>query len=243
MKFFDTLKKACKQEKKIKKKEGIESPYEMAKSQYEDRYGTEVKNSARLRRVCLSLIILCLVFGGCMAWQSTQNKVVPYIVQVDRHGYAVAIKSAEEGSVTSDKVVIATIGRIIMDFRTVVADPRAQERLIASVYACVAKNSPAEQTINEYYRENNPYTLVKEGSVGKIANINSITTFSSAKKAGSSWQVLWTEQTTQTGRVVEVATYRAIITIAISPVRELAQVISNPLGVYITEMHITKDMM
>lgn len=218
------------------------NPYLEARSQYEDRYGSEVKNSARLRRVCMALIFLCVMLGSSMAWLAAQNKVVPYIVQVDQHGYAIAIKSAEEGSLTSTRVAIATLGRIIMDFRSVVADPRAQERLIANVYACVAKDSAAEQTVHAYYKDNNPYSMAKDKNMGKIININSISPFSDKKGAGS-WQVLWTEQTTQLGRVINVATYRAIITIAISPAGELDQVIANPLGIYLTEMHITKDML
>lgn len=243
MGFLDVVKKIRPQAKdRTEKTEKVKNPYLEARAEYADRYGSEVKNSARLRRICFALVFLCIVLGVCMTWLAAQNKVVPYIVQIDRHGYAIAIKSAEEASVTNNKVVIATIGRIVMDFRSVVADPRAQERLIANVYACVAKDSSAEQVIHGFYKENNPYSMVKEDSRGKLVDINSITTFSEGGKPGASWQVLWTEQTTQKGRVINVATYRAIITIAISPTRNLDQVIVNPLGIYITEMHITKDM-
>lgn len=222
--------------------EKVTNPYLEAKAQYEDRYGKEVKTSARLRRICLVLVVLCLSFGGCMIWLSAQNKVVPYIVQIDRHGYTVSIKSAEEGSATNDKVIIATLGRTIMDFRTVVSDSRAQEKLIANVYACIAKGTSAEQVVHEYYKENNPYVFSKSG-LGKIVDINAITPFSAkGSKSSSSWQILWTEQTTEKGIVVGIATFRAIISVSISPVRDLDQVISNPLGIYLTDIHITKDI-
>jgi len=217
------------------------NPFLLARAEYEDRYGSVVKDVAKWRQISLSMIFMCILFGISMIWLSAQNKVVPYIVQIDRHGYAVSIKSAEQSSVADTRIVIATLGRVIMDFRTIVSDSKAQEKLISGVYACIAKDSEAQAAIDQYYKENNPFLLVKERKIGRMVNINSITPFTAGGN-GTSWLINWMEQTTNEGRVVSASTYRAIVKIAISPVRELDQVLANPIGLYITELNITKDM-
>ena len=61
-------------------------------------------------------------------------------------------------------------------------------------------------------------------------------------KGDKSWQVLWTEERLDQGNVVEHTEWRAIISIAISPVRELAEVLKNPLGIFITDINMAQDI-
>lgn len=217
------------------------NPFLSARMEYQDRYGSAVKDAARWRRHSIILLSLCVVFACAMVWLAAQNKVVPYIVQVDRHGYAVAIKSAEEGSSTEQRLIISTIGRLVMDLRTIVSDSEAQKKMIDNVYACVASKSAAYAAISEYYNTNNPLALAKELKIGRTVNITSVTPFTQGGK-GNSWLVIWTEQTTNEGHVISAATYRAIVQTAITPVRELDKVIMNPLGIYLTEINVTKDI-
>ena len=230
------------QEVSSPKKTETGNPYLDARAEYEDRYGSVIKAAARWRQISIVLAFVTLFFGVAMIWLAAQNKVVPYIVQVDQHGYAVAIKSALEGSIADQRVVMATLGRTIMDFRTVVSDSRAQKQLIDSVYACIARDSAAEASVSTYYRDNNPYTAVKEKKHTKQAKIRSIVPYESGGAKGKSWLVLWTEETLSDGYIIDVQQWRAIVQIAISPVRDLELVLRNPLGIYITEMSIARDI-
>ena len=218
------------------------NPYVSARKEYEDRYGSAIKSAARWRQISILITFMCMFFGGAMVWQSVQNKVVPYIVQVDEHGYAVTIKSAAQGAAADPLVVMATLGRVIMDLRTVVSDSGAQKRLIDGVYACIARDSNAEGTISTYYRENNPYVLVKEKKQARNVTIRSVVPYENAGRKGTSWLVLWSEETTAGGRVMAKTDWRAIVQIVISPVRDLSEVLKNPLGIYLTELSIAKDL-
>lgn len=218
------------------------NPYLDARAEYEDRYGSAIKASARWRQISIILSFVTLFFGVAMMWLAAQNKVVPYIVQVDQHGYAVAIKSAQEGAVTDQRVIMATLGRVFIDFRTVVSDSRAQKKLIDSVYGCIARDSAAEAVISSLYREDNPYLLIKEKKLTRQVNIRSIVPYESGTPKGKSWLVLWTEEILANGYIQEVQHWRAIVQIAISPVRDLELVLKNPLGIYITDVSIGKDI-
>ena len=217
-----------------------ENPYLPARKEYGDRYGSAVRDAARWRQISIFMVMLCFAFGAVMMWLAAQNKVVPYIVQVDKQGYSVAIKSSQEGSVADVRVVVATLGHFIVNFKTVVTDLRAQRQMVNEVYAYLAKGSSAESAVSHFYQEHNPFTAAqdKRQPVTQV-EVRSIV---QAGRGDKSWQVLWTEERLDQGNVVEHTEWRAIISIAISPVRELAEVLKNPLGIFITDINMAQDI-
>lgn len=106
--------------------------------------------------------MLCIAFGVAMMWLASQNKVVPYIVQVDKHGYAVTIKSAQEGSAADTRVVVAALEGFFVNFKTVVTDVASQRRMLNDVYSYLAKNSSAETAVSQYYKEHNPFVATQD---------------------------------------------------------------------------------
>ena len=217
-----------------------ENPYLSARKEYSDRYGSAVKDAARWRQISILMVMLCIAFGVAMMWLASQNKVVPYIVQVDKHGYAVTIKSAQEGSVADTRVVVAALGGFFVNFKTVVTDVASQRRMLNDVYSYLAKNSSAETAVSQYYKEHNPFVATQDKREYTVqVEIRSIVRSGGDDK---SWQILWTEEKVDQGAVIEITEWRAIVSVAISPVRELAEVLKNPLGIYITEINMAQDI-
>ena len=217
-----------------------ENPYLSARKEYSDRYGSAVKDAARWRQISILMVMLCIAFGVAMMWLASQNKVVPYIVQVDKHGYAVTIKSAQEGSVADTRVVVAALGGFFVNFKTVVTDVASQRRMLNDVYSYLAKNSSAETAVSQYYKEHNPFVATQDKREYTVqVEIRSIVRSGGDDK---SWQILWTEEKGDQGAVIESTEWRAIVSVAISPVRELAEVLKNPLGIYITEINMAQDI-
>ena len=217
-----------------------ENPYLSARKEYSDRYGSSVKDAARWRQISILMVMLCIAFGVAMMWLASQNKVVPYIVQVDKHGYAVTIKSAQEGSVADTRVLVAALGGFFVNFKTVVTDVASQRRMLNDVYSYLAKNSSAETAVSQYYKEHNPFVATQDKREYTVqVEIRSIVRSGGDDK---SWQILWTEEKVDQGAVIESTEWRAIVSVAISPVRELAEVLKNPLGIYITEINMAQDI-
>ena len=44
------------------------------------------------------------------------------------------------------------------------------------------------------------------------------------------------------GTVVNTSEWRAIISIAVSPVQDMADIIKNPLGIYVVELNMAQDV-
>ncbi|MBR5432396.1 MAG: hypothetical protein IK119_08485 [Bacteroidales bacterium] len=217
-----------------------ENPYLSARKEYGDRYGSSVKDAARWRQISFFLIMLCVAFGALMMWMASQNKVIPYIVQVDKQGYAVAIKSSEQGAVADTRVIVATLGGFFVNFKTVITDVSSQKRMVNDVYSYLAKGSAAESFVSHYYQEHNPFVATQDRNRYTVqVEIRSIVRSGSNDK---SWQVLWSEEKLEQGTVIERTDWRAIVSIAVSPVRELEEVIKNPLGIFITDINMAQDL-
>ena len=217
-----------------------ENPYLSARKEYSDRYGSAVKDAARWRQISILMVLLCLAFGGTMMWLASQNKVVPYIVQVDKQGYAVAIKSAREGSIADTRVVVAALGGFFVNFKTVVTDVASQRRMVNDVYSYLAKNSSAETSVSQYYKEHNPFIATQDKREYTVqVEIRSIVRSGGDDK---SWQVLWAEEKVDQGAIIERTEWRALVSVVVSPVRELEEVLKNPLGIFITEINMAQDI-
>ena len=217
-----------------------ENPYLSARKEYGDRYGSSVKDAARWRQISFFLIMLCVAFGALMMWMASQNKVIPYIVQVDKQGYAVAIKSSEQGAIADTRVIVATLGGFFVNFKTVITDVSSQKRMVNDVYSYLAKGSAAESFVSHYYQEHNPFVATQDRNRYTVqVEIRSIVRSGSNDK---SWQVLWSEEKLEQGTIIERTDWRAIVSIAVSPVRELEEVIKNPLGIFITDINMAQDL-
>ena len=213
-----------------------ENPYLSARAEYGDRYGAAVNEAARWRQIAFVLLLLTVAFGGMMIWMSTQNRVIPYVVQIDKQGYTVAIRPASESSGADTRVIIAALGRFVMNFKTVVLDPYAQRYMINQVYNYLGSRSNAESVVSHFYSENNPF---QHNNRTRTVEIHSILPIGGGN---SSWQILWVENIMNGQEVVSSTEWRAIVSVAISPVRELGDVIKNPLGIYVTEFNMAQDI-
>ena len=161
-------------------------------------------------------------------------------MQVDKHGYAVAIKSAREGSVADTRVIIAALGGFFVNFKTLITDVSSQRRMVNDVYSYLAKNSPAEAVVSQFYKEHSPFIATQNKREFTVqVEIRSIVRAGSDDK---SWQVLWSEEKMDQDSIIERTDWRAIVSVAISPVRELEEVLKNPLGIFITEINMAQDI-
>jgi len=240
--FFNKSKKSEEQQEEqydvVKEKD---NPYLSARKEYEDRYGSVVQAAARWRQISILLCIVTMFFAATLVWLAAQNKVVPYIVQIDNQGFTVAIRPAEAASAPDQRIVIATLGRFITDLRTIVTDPAAQRRLVDSVYAHISSGTPAEATIGAFFNENNPFET-QGGRMARNVQVRTVMPHEAGTQRGRSWLVLWTEHVTNNGIVVESSNWRAIIQIGVTPIRELEAVLRNPLGIFVVELDMAREI-
>jgi type IV secretory pathway TrbF-like protein len=208
-------------------------PWAFGAVEYSERYWS-LTRQANLWRNAFFIVLAVL---GVVTWQlvvlARTTRVVPYVVQVDRHGYAVGIGPAEKTDGVDERVVLSSVSQWVRSMRTVLADPIAQRALIDTAYAMLSSGTAAIGKADDWYRSHNP--LAEKGKHVDVA-ITKVAPMRSAKAV----TVEWTETTRDAGGGQSFARYSAFIEIAITPTQKLDDVLANPLGVFIADYSISQ---
>jgi type IV secretion system protein VirB5 len=164
---------------------------------------------------------------------SSKITVVPYIVQVDGHGYEIALAPVAPSKVDA-RLIIAHVGRYVWSLKTVFNDPEAQLHLMNFVYSTTPVNTAAEKKYQEYYAENNPVVIGENETIS--VSVNSVLSMSE-----STWQAEWTEERrTVNGDKISTKHYRGIFTTAVVTPGTMQEILLNPLGIFVTDFNFSE---
>ena len=93
-------------------------PFLAGRTEAAERYGYLSRNAAQWRRISLALLVCCMVCVGMVIVVSGRVTVVPYVVQVDSHGYQIAVEPVAPSRVDS-RLIISHVGRYVWSMKTV----------------------------------------------------------------------------------------------------------------------------
>jgi type IV secretion system protein TrbF len=69
--------------------------YFQARREWDERYGDLVLGKRNWQIACAGMMLVSLVLALGIVWMSARSKVIPYVVEVDKLGYALT-KSTRE---------------------------------------------------------------------------------------------------------------------------------------------------
>lgn len=210
--------------------------YKKARSNLKDIFAQQQTDKKIYRMAFFVSMVLnvALVIGITLI--GLQHKIVPYIVQVDKHGYSIAISKAEAAKRPNDRILISWVGQYVQNLRTVVTDPKAQRTLIDWVYASTPQGTSGHSAINAWYIAHNPFQRMSEGFTAEV-QIESIMPMGDSHKT---WQIKWEETLYNRGVKQTSDRHTGIFTVDIAQSTDLKSVIANPLGIFITEIQTTQ---
>lgn len=212
------------------------SPYVDARREWNERYGNYIKRERnwRLFAYVLLLVAVCETFA---LWTlMTQQKVVSYVVEVDRLGQAAAVRQADAATIVDQRVVKSLLSRFVADTRQVVTDGVAQKQAIDRVFSMIAPNTRARGFVAEFYRANLPYTRAER-------EIVSVEIISVLPISGETYQIEWEETTRNvSGEITGRARWKAAATVATNPPKDEPSIRSNPIGLYIVDLNWTQTL-
>ena len=213
------------------------NPYALGRKEFDDRYERLVKNAASWRRVTFLMLLLLSVSIGVVLWMARSVKVVPFVVQVDRHGYQVAVQAVAASNVTDDRVVMARVADFVTNMRSVYSDKTALVSLLMKSYDSVETASPAQGKLDSYFRENNPLT---RDNIGVSVTMQSV--LRAAPESNALWQAEWSEKTYEQGRFKEERFYKGMFDVEFHSPTDIRDIMKNPLGIFIYDFHITEKL-
>jgi type IV secretion system protein VirB5 len=213
------------------------NPYALGRKEYNDRYERLAKNAASWRYAAFLTLLLLSVSTGVVIWMAQTVKVVPFVVQVDRHGYQVAVQAVSASNVTDDRVIMARVADFVTNVRSVYSDRTALVSLLTKSYDSIEASSPAQGKLDAWFRENNPLT---RNDIGVSVTMQSV--LRAAPESNALWQAEWSEKTYEQGRFKEERFYKGTFEVEVHSPADIRDIMKNPLGVFVFDFHITEKL-
>ncbi|MGB3388517.1 MAG: conjugal transfer protein TrbF [Pseudaminobacter sp.] len=213
-----------------------ENPYLAARQEWNERYGSYVMAARAWRIVGVTGMLMAVIGFSYALYQSTQVKLVPYIVEVDRFGTAASAGFPQQIEYADARVVRATLGSFVSNFRSVTPDAVVQKQYIDRTYALLRTSDPATEKINAWFRGNSPFDRAVTMTVAiEVTNIVPL--------SNQSYQVDWTEfQRDRQGKELGTRRYRGIATVTLTPPQDEAVIRFNPIGLYLRDFEWTAQL-
>ena len=213
-----------------------DNPYLAARQEWTERYGSYVRAASAWRLVGIVSLSLATLSTGYALYQSTEVKLVPYIVEVDKLGSAVNAGFPAQIEYADPRVVRASLAAFVTNFRSVTPDAVVQKQYIDRTYALLRTSDPSTQKINAWFRGNSPFEKAVNATVA--IEVNNIVALSN-----QTYQIDWTEyERDRKGKEIATRRFRGIATVAITPPQDEATIRLNPIGLYVKDFDWTAQL-
>ena len=217
------------------------NPYVEARQEWDERYADLVLGKRNWQIVAGGLLTATIILATSTVWLSTRSRYIPYVVEVDKLGYALTVPqpltpaSAPDVATRMQRYEMAAF---IRDARSVSSDPQLEHQMLNSLLAHV--RGAADKFLDAYYHSDsfahNPFKIAESQTV--TVQIDSILQISPA-----SYQVRWSEQRHDLNGVPLGAAshWEAMLQTEIVPPKSDESIVSNPLGFYVTQISWTQQ--
>ena len=210
-----------------------ETPFQRAGQLWDERIGSARVQAGNWRLMAIGSTLLSAGLATGLLWQSTQSRVTPYVVEVDRLGEPRAISEAEAAYRPTDPQVAWHLARFITDVRSISLDPVLLRRDWLEAYDFTSRRGA--QFLGDYARTADPFANVGERTV-------SVQVTSVVRASERSFQVKWTEVVFDRGTEAGRSNWTGILTVVINPPRSAETLRKNPLGLYVEAIDWSREI-
>lgn len=213
-----------------------ENPYLAARQEWNERYGSYVKAASGWRIVGITGMALAVITTSYALYQSTQIRLVPYVIEIDKLGSAVSAGFPQQIEYADPRVVRAALAGWVSAFRSVSPDTVVQKGYIDRAYAMLRTSDTATEKINAWYRENSPFVKARTATVAiEVSNIVAL--------SNQSYQVDWTEiERDRRGKELATRRFRGVATVSLTPPQDEMTIRLNPIGLYLRDFDWTAQL-
>jgi len=225
------------------KEEAIEdNPYLNARRSWNEHVGSVVSSRQAWQIVGILSLLIALAAVCGVVYIGSQSKFVPYVIEVDKLGQAVAVQPAQTASPTNERVIHAYLAAFVSDARQVTPDIAMQRAAIFRVYAMLSNNDPATLEMNQWLNgdpNSNPFKRAEKETVG--VQIESV-----IRQTPESWQIDWVETVRDRQGVITIQPFhmRALVTVYLVPPTQATtedQIRKNPMGIFVKDFRWSKQ--
>lgn len=221
----------------------IENPYLTARRSWNEHVGSVVSSRQTWQVVGILSLLIALAGVGGMIHIGSQSKFVPYVVQVDTLGQAVAVAPAQRAAPVDQRVIHASVASFISDARLVTPDSALQRKAVYRLYSMLSANDPATAKTNEWLNGREDSSPFKRAAKETV----STEILSVIPQTPDTWQVDWMETTRDRQGVAKGQPFRmralvTVYTVETTPQTTEEQIRNNPMGIYIRDFSWSKQL-
>lgn len=133
------------------------TPYQRAAQVWDERIGSSRVQARNWRAMAFGC--LAAGFASALIWQSARGTVVPWVVEIDRHGEARAVEAAAVDFRPTDPQVAWHLARFIEQVRGLPADPIVVRQNWLRAYEFTTDRGAI--ALNDHARANDPFSRAR----------------------------------------------------------------------------------
>ena len=209
------------------------TPYQKAEQMWDERIGSARVQAKNWRLMAFGSLTLSAGLAASVVWQSTQSRIVPYVVQVDRLGEAQVVEPAIANYKPSDGETAWFLARFIADVRSLSSDPVVARKNWLEAYNYTTNHGAAY--LNQFAQDHDPFMDIGERMV-------SVQVTSVVRVSGESFQVKWIEKHFDHDAVSSTEHWTGILTVIVKPPTTAEALRKNPLGLYVNAINWSREL-
>jgi type IV secretory pathway TrbF-like protein len=209
------------------------TPYQKAAQTWDERIGSARVQAKNWRLMAFGSFVLAFVLAAGFIWQSLQNRVVPYVVEVNKLGGVQAVGPAIRHYQPNDAQIAYFLARFISDVRSLSTDPVVVRNDWLGAYDYATDHGAV--FLNDYAQKNDPFKAIGERTT-------SVQVTSVVRASDTSFQVKWTEEHFDHDALAATEHWTAILSVVTKPPANTDVLRKNPLGLYVNSINWSRDL-
>ncbi len=209
------------------------TPYQKAAQVWDERIGSSRLQARNWRLMAFGCLALSLGLSAGVVWQAGKSTIIPYVVELEKTGAVRTIGPAIEKYKPSDAQIAYQLAGFIEKVRSLSIDPVVVRQNWLKAYDFATAR--AANTLNEFARENDPFSKVGQRTVA--VEISSV-----VRASDNSFQIRWLERTYLNGSLAQTDRWTGVLSIVIEPPRDVETLRKNPLGIYVHGLNWSRDL-
>lgn len=207
----------------------LETPYLKAQQVWDSRLGLSHAQTRQWRWIAFCLLILCGVLATALTIVASQQKNTVYVDEIAQGGRVINVAPLTIPYSPEQAQVEYFLSQFVSLIRTLPLDPVVAKQNWLKAYAYL---SPRGSTLlNGLMGQDNPLQLLGKQTVSiEVTTVNPL--------SSNTYNINWTETAVGVnGQVLSKKLYAGVFSVSIHAPQTQSQILSNPLGIYIDNVH------
>ena len=209
-----------------------ETPYLRAAQEWDRRIGDARVQARNWRVMALTMAGVTLVLAGGLIYEANRSHIEAFFVPIDQAGKPGTVQLAGTAYQPTQAEISYFLGQWVNLMFSKPVDPVVLKQNIDRAFAFLVGHSRV--TMTQWGQQNDPSKDIGHQAI--TVNVNSV-----LQRSPQTYQVDWTQQTYEDGGLVSTQRFTGLFQITIHPPTNQATLLTNPLGLYITDLSWSRE--